>query len=102
MARRRSYRSDVPHAQAQGVRPDRPGRDADHDQPARAVPTRRGGDMKCTKCGDEIAFEGDRQYWLGVQTGGECPAADVTLEELSGDLDVLLNGHTPEPEPEPV
>lgn len=58
--------------------------------------------MKCKACGDTITYESDREYWLGARTGGECPAAEVTLEELDGSTDVLMVGHEPEPEPEPV
>lgn len=55
--------------------------------------------MKCKRCGDEIKFQSDRQYWEGLRTGGECPAAPVTEQELTDTVNVLDNGHVPD-EPE--
>jgi hypothetical protein len=57
---------------------------------------------KCKFCGDEITFQEDRQFWEGARTGGECPAREVTLEELTDTVDVALNSHEPAPEPEPA
>jgi hypothetical protein len=62
----------------------------------------QGGIVNCKFCGDEITFQEDRQFWEGKRTGGECPAREVTLEELSDTVDVALNGHEPLPEPEPA
>lgn len=50
--------------------------------------------MKCQRCGDEITL--NDLYWEGKRTGGECPAADVTVEELTADADMVMNGHVPE------
>lgn len=52
--------------------------------------------MKCKRCGDEIQFQSDRQYWEGLRTGGECPAAPVTEQELTATVSVLDNGHVPD------
>lgn len=55
--------------------------------------------MKCKRCGDEIQFQSDRQYWAGLRTGGECPAAPVTEHELTDNASVIDTGHVPD-EPE--